>query len=60
VIKGGSDLSELVYLEKRRAADIRDMFGKGKGRITDDTKITGFGGGFDFCVVESDRGGEDF
>ena len=42
MVKGGSDLSELAYLEKGRAADIRDMFGKRKGRIKDDAKITGF------------------
>jgi hypothetical protein len=56
VVKGGSDLSELAYLEKGGAADIRDMFGKGEGRIEGDAKITGFGRRFDFQVVESDRG----
>ena len=36
MVKGGSDLSELAYLEKGGAADIRDMFGEGKSRIEGD------------------------
>jgi hypothetical protein len=36
------------------------MFGKGKGRIEGDAKVTGFGRGFDFRVVECDGGEQDF